>query len=102
MKIEWAEPAETDLDDIFETIARDAPVYAEQYVDRILDTVSTLHEHPKIGRTVREANLDHIRELIYQSHRIIYAVYPDRIVILAVIHGRRDLEQLSDTPWAVD
>ena len=100
MKIEWTAPAEADLDDIFDYIARDAPVYAEQYIDRIIDTVETLYEHPRIGRVVREAGQDHIRELIYRSHRILYAIEPNRIAILAVIHGRRDIEQLK--PWDDD
>ena len=100
MTIEWTAPAEADLDEIFDYIARDAPVYAEQYLDRILDTVATLYEHPKIGRVVREAGADHIRELIYRSHRIVYAIEADRIAILAVIHGRRDIEQLK--PWDDD
>lgn len=29
MKIEWAEPAELDLGDIYGYIARDVPIYAE-------------------------------------------------------------------------
>jgi len=102
MKIEWTAPAETDLDEIFDYIARDAPVYAEQYIDRIIDTVGALHEHPKLGRVVREAGQDHIRELIHQSHRIIYAVRADCIQILAIIHGRRDLENLTGKPWDED
>ena len=99
MRIEWTAPAETDLEEIFDYIARDAPVYAEHYIDRIIDAVSALHEHPQLGRVVHEAGREHIRELIHQSHRIIYALRADRIHILAIIHGRRDLESLPDKPW---
>ncbi len=102
MRIDWTAPAETDLDEIFDYIARDAPVYAEQYIDRIIDTVGSLHEHPELGRVVREAGQEHIRELIHQSHRIIYTVRSDRIQILAIIHGRRDLENFPSKPWDSD
>jgi len=30
MRVVWTEPAETDLDDLFDYIARDSPVYAER------------------------------------------------------------------------
>jgi plasmid stabilization system protein ParE len=46
MRVEWAEPAELDLGDIYAYIARDVPIYAEQFVDQIIETVDLLHEHP--------------------------------------------------------
>jgi plasmid stabilization system protein ParE len=59
MKIEWAEPAELDLADIYAYIARDVPVYAEQLVDRIIETVDLLHDnhlwgakYPKLNATM--------------------------------------------------
>lgn len=77
MRIVWTEPAETDLDDLFDYIARDSPVYAERFVDRILDTVATLAELPRVGRQVPEAKAEHIRELVVQSQRVIYAIDED-------------------------
>ena len=35
MRIEWAEPAELDLGDIYAYIARDVPIYAEQLLTRL-------------------------------------------------------------------
>ncbi len=29
MRVVWTEPAETDLDELFDYLARDAPIYAE-------------------------------------------------------------------------
>jgi plasmid stabilization system protein ParE len=101
MRIVWTEPAETDLDELFDYIARDSPIYAERFVDRILDTVVKLAELPRVGRQVPEANVDHIRQLIVQSQRVIYAIDEDQgiIHILALVHVRQDLQAQNDPPW---
>lgn len=101
MRIVWTEPAETDLDDLFDYIARDSPIYAERFVDRILDAVVKLAELPRVGRQVPEASADHIRELIVQSQRIIYAIDEDQdiIHILALVHVRQNRAGQDDPPW---
>lgn len=101
MKVEWAEPAELDLGDIYAYIARDVPVYAEQFVDRIVETVDLLHEQPFMGREVPEAERGDVRELIFQNYRIIYLVKTDYLYIVAVIHGSRDLTRMDSKPWEV-
>ena len=52
------------------------------------------------GRQVPEAEgqID-VRELLFQSYRILYRAEAQRVVILAVIHGSRDLSQLRPKPW---
>jgi len=101
MRVVWTEPAETDLDDLYDYIARNSPIYAERFVDRILDAVVKLAELPRFGRQVPEANADHIRELIVQSQRVIYAIDDDRdtINILALVHVRQDLQGQDEPPW---
>jgi addiction module RelE/StbE family toxin len=101
MRVVWTEPAETDLDELFDYIARDAPIYAEQYIDRILEAVVKLSDLPRIGRKVPEADSDNIRELNVQSQRVIYAIDEDQdiIHILALVHVRRDLASKDDPPW---
>jgi addiction module RelE/StbE family toxin len=101
MKVVWTEPAETDLDELFDYIARDAPIYAEQYIDRILEAVVKLTDVPRVGRKVPEADSDNIRELIVQSQRVIYAIDDDRdtVNVLALVHVRQDLAAKDDPPW---
>ncbi len=71
MPVEWSEPALNDLESIRDFIARDSPFYAQRFVDRILAAIDKLEPFPLIGRRVREAQRDDIRELILQGYRII-------------------------------
>ena len=102
MKIVWSDVAEADLDNIYDYIARDVPYYAEQFTDKLIDAVGALAEHPRLGRRVPEAQeRDDVRELIFHSYRVIYLIKPDRVDIVSVIHGSRDLTRQSNQPWEI-
>ena len=99
MKIEWSEPAVSDLTGIYDYIARDSEQYANRFVQKIFDSVEQLQQFPELGRRVRESDDELIRELIYQNYRIIYRIEPDRVLVLTVLHGGRNLEQMQPKPW---
>ena len=101
MKIEWAEPAISDLQHIRDYIAKDSEYYAASFVSRIIDRIDILPEFPEMGRIVTEQNDKNIRELIYQKYRIVYRVEKERILILAIIHGSRDLSAIDAKPWEI-
>ncbi len=99
MRIEWTVSAEADLDELFDYIARDSAVYAERFVDRVLESVAKLADQPKMGRAVPETDSD-VRELIFRkSYRIIYLLHDDCVQVLAIIHAGRDLESAPTKPW---
>ena len=102
MSITWSDVAEADLDDLYDYIARDVPYYAEQFVDRLIEAVGALKDHPRLGRRVPEAHdREDVRELIFQSYRIIYLVESEHVHILTVIHGSRDLVGQAAKPWEI-
>lgn len=101
MKIKWTEPAEKDLEELFLYIARDAEFYAEQFVEKLVETTNILIEQPKLGRKVPEADREDLRELIFQGYRIIYLIADITIYVVTVIHGSRDLENQSPPPWLI-
>jgi len=70
MKVEWTKPAVNDLDSIHEFIGRDSKLYADSFIEKILNTVDKLEDFPEIGRKVPEANDPDTRELIFQNYRI--------------------------------
>jgi plasmid stabilization system protein ParE len=97
MPIEWSARARADLSNLRDYIAKDSPVYARRVSERIIAAVGKLADFPEMGRRVPEAgNRDDLRELIHHDYRIIYLAKPGRIVIVTVVHGRRDL---TGEPW---
>jgi toxin ParE1/3/4 len=102
MRIEWTDPAIADLAAIRDYIARDSEHYATQFVGRIIEAVEKLPGFPEMGRKVPEArNATEVRELLFQSYRIIYRLRAEKIQILTVLHGSRNLRGMKPRPWEV-
>jgi toxin ParE1/3/4 len=90
----WSQVSLDDIDDIAEYISRDSEYHAQQVVERIFETGTTIVQHPKIGRVVPELNNPLIRERFIYSYRLIYEISDQEIRVLAVIHGSRLLESI--------
>ncbi len=96
----WTLGARDDLRDIIEFIARDSPTYAASTAERVLEAVDRLRKYPKMGRVVPEYVDESIRELIVGNHRIVYRIRRQRVGIVAVVHGSRNLlRRVSKEPW---
>jgi toxin ParE1/3/4 len=48
---------------------------------------------PQIGREVPEFEQEDLRELFVHSHRLIYRVHENQVVVLRVWHGARLLRE---------
>ena len=46
-------------------------------------------------------DLENIRELLFSNYRITYRVEVERILILTVIHGSRNLSPKEPKPWDI-
>jgi addiction module RelE/StbE family toxin len=101
MKIEWTQPAVLDLESIRDYIKRDSEYYATRFVERIIEAVESIEKFPRMGRSVPEAEEESIREVLLHNYRIIYRVETDRILVLTIVHGARDLSQRRTKPWDV-
>ena len=91
-KIEWAEQALLNLEYIAAFIAKDSPRYAALTVACIIERIEQAAEFPESGRRVPEYVALDLRELFWRDYRIIYRVDAKRVVVVAVVHGRRRLE----------
>ncbi len=91
----WSIEALEDIASIAEFIERDSVFYAEQVVERIVDLGAELPIHPKLGRIVPELHDPNVRERFIYSYRVIYELRDEAIEILAVIHGKRQLESVE-------
>lgn len=102
MRIEWTDPAIADLEAIRDYIARDSEHYGAQFVGRIIIAVEKLPSFPEMGRRVPEARSEvDVRELLFQNYRIIYRLKTDKIQIITVLHGSRNLRGMKPKPWEV-
>jgi len=101
MRLDWAEPAVLDLESIRDYIAKDAEYYAGEFVEKIIEAIEKLKSFPMIGRIVPESEGEDIRELLFHNYRIIYRVETERILIIAVVHGSRDINLREIKPWDI-
>jgi len=95
--IRWAKPAADDFADIARYIANDSPQAASALVERIDKAIRQLAKHPQSGRVVLELSHHSIaryRELVIPPWRLIYRYESDIVFVLAVIDGRRNVEDL--------
>lgn len=92
-RVIWTEEAADDLQAIAEYIERDSPHYAAAVVDKIVALARSLPDFPHIGRVVPEFAREDIRERFMFSYRVVYQVREDSILIVNIIHGRRQYER---------
>lgn len=86
----WSIPAKEDLKKIYDYIARDSQYYARKVSQEIVEKSEKLNNFPERGRIVPEIDEPNIRELIIYSYRLVYEISPNKIEILALIHGKQD------------
>lgn len=97
-KVVWSYEAADDLEALAEYIGRDSTFYAVAFVQEIIDISRSLAIFPKRGRTVPELDHSEIRELFVKEYRLIYKIEQSRIVMLGLIHGKRNLPKL----WKIE
>jgi len=96
LEVEWSPEATEDIESIAEYIARDSEFYARAVVAEIFAVSRSIREFPLIGRIVPEIGNDRIRERLVYSYRLVYRIEPQRILVVAVIHGKRLLENVPE------
>jgi len=95
--VEFAAVAERDLLAIVEFIAVDDSVAALRVLDQIESRCAALKKMPERGRVVPELAAFGIytyRELVVAPWRVVYRVSGTTVSILAVVDGRRNIEDV--------
>jgi addiction module RelE/StbE family toxin len=93
----WTETARRDLDAIIDYIARDSIENALKVLERLEHRAASLEESSQRGREVpelRALDLHQYRELVERPWRILYRIESDRVLVVAVLDGHRDLRSL--------
>jgi toxin ParE1/3/4 len=89
-----APAAEADLDAVWYYVARESA--SIEAANRLIDSISSrfllLAAHPYLGRNREESFGVGTRSFAVGEYVIVYAVNREGVLILRVLHGRRDLE----------
>lgn len=96
VRVSWSAEALDDVDAIAEYIAKDSLFYAKAVVEKIRAVSRSLADFPERGRIVPEWSMPDVRERFVYSYRVIYRLSNNAVEILAVIHGRRQLDDMED------
>jgi toxin ParE1/3/4 len=85
--------AETDLEEIWLTIAVDSPSAADKLLRRIAAKLGRLAEFPDMGSS-RPEIAPSARILVEGNYLILYEPVGDDVEVVRVVHGARDLRDL--------
>lgn len=91
MRIELSERAGTDLLGIYRYVAKRNPSAAEAVLTEIDRKFDLLKNFPLIGRD-RSALRPGIRSILAHRYPIFYELIADRVVVVRVLDGRRDID----------
>ena len=94
-RVVWSPQALDDLRAIGDYLARDAPAYAQTFVDGAFAAVEVLETFPWSGRSVPEIDDVALREVLYRGYRVFHIVggteAAPEVEVLSVFHSTRQL-----------
>jgi toxin ParE1/3/4 len=96
-RVRWTRVAAQDLQAIVDYLASENPTAAMDVLDALQASARSLESMPERGRIVpelRDQGIDTWRELIEAPWRVLYRIDEGSVWILAVIDGRRNVEDV--------
>jgi|SRR5262249_523660 len=87
--------AEDDLQSIWEYIAQYNSESASKLIRELVSTFGMLRDSPHAGRAQPTLAKD-LRSFVVRGYFIFYRPFDDRIEILRVLHGSRDIETIFE------
>ena len=95
--VNWTETAQNDLLRIIDYISEESISKAKNIFDKISIKTNDLEFFPQKGKVVSELkyhNIYHFREIPVSPWRIFYTIENMNVFIMAVIDGRRNVEDI--------
>ena len=90
-EVVWSLAATADFESIVEYIFRDSEFYAATVARELFAAARSLTTFSERGRMVPEYEDPGIREILVRRYRLIYRVGPERVDVLRIIHGARQM-----------
>ena len=91
----WSPTARADLRAVYDRIARDSVLTADQWLNKLLESVSVLEQFPEIGSPIEEPGFTAYREQIVGPYRIIYHYNGTECRIGTIVRAERDLRNVT-------
>ena len=95
MKVEFSPASEADFEDIGDHIALQNPMRAVSFVRELRIKATRIGEFPNAGPPRFQWG-DGVRIAIHGPYLLVYRVRNERVQILRVVHGARDLDALFE------
>ena len=92
MNVRFSRQARADLKTIIATIASENPGAARRFGRLLRDRALSLGQNPYRGTPLRRPN--GLRRLLVGPYLILYDVAGDRVEVLQIVHGARDLRRV--------
>ncbi len=87
-----SEEAESDLDDIWDYIAKDSPLKADRFLDQLYRKCISISELDGIGRR-RDELADGLLSIPHKKYVIFFVRQVSQVSIVRILRGSRDLDQ---------
>lgn len=99
-EVELTQGAEDDLETIFDYLVENRSLDdATQLLDTLLRKIRTLELYPMRGSVPKELEslgIREFRQILMSPYRLIYRVLADKVFILVIADGRRDMQALLE------
>jgi len=90
--------AKADLQDIYDYVAdHDAPLKADQLLEKLEKLVESLKSFPGRGaatKELRDLGIREYREIYFKPYRVIYRTTGKTVAVYLIVDGRRDMQSL--------
>lgn len=89
LNIVYTQLAEEDLFELFETISKDKPTVAVEYITKLEKHIELLQDNPELGLECKNKNINKdCRILIYEDYLIFYQLEMNSIRIIRILNSR--------------
>lgn len=96
MRSYWAPEAEGRLLAIIARLNAFSAGSGDGFAQRLRQRIGELESMPFLGRRVPEFENSLVRELVFRGYRVFYEVFPDRIEVFSILHGRQNVPGETD------
>ena len=95
VELQYSKPALTDLHNIFLYISNDSVINARRFIHALKERIKILKSYPELGKPIFTQRFTYVRQVLHKSYRIIYIYQNNKIIILAITHQTRLIENIE-------